>query len=258
MKISSLSCSLKNTKKHLYIFLFILVVLSSTLLVSGSDASSTAPEPGSDEDPIVTKSYVDLELAKFSAEINTRLSRLASELKEAESDDVNEVIDALAGKIFELAKDIHNLNEQVEDLMKFAKFGVVELEPGQVMTLGESAEIILRSGKALAIAGEKGDGLADITTDGVRNNLVTNDIVPLNHLLLISRDDGRGIRAVSNAWVLVKGDFTISDGSSGEEDSTAGEGSATEESQATEENQDTEDDSITGDDSATGNNTGNN
>lgn len=242
---------LKNTIKCLCIFLFI--ALSCTLLVSGSNASSSSPEPGSHEDPIVTKSYVDLELGKLSAEINTRLLQIASELKESKKDD-SVAVDALAGKVFELAMDVHNLNKQVEDLSKFARFKVVELEPGQIMTLGESAEIILRAGKALAIAGEKGDGLADITTDGVKNNLVTNDIVPLNHLLLISRDDGRGIRAVSKVWVLVKGDYTIEDSLSKEEKPDKGENSAAEGSSNTGNNSTAGDNSATGDNSTAGDN----
>ena len=194
----------KNKRRCLYIFLFI--AISGFLLVHSSNVSSTGSEPGSDEDPLVTKSYVDAELGKFSAEINAKLSQIMSELKKSKSD---EAVDAIAGKLFELAKDVDELNKQVAELSKYAKFEVVELEPGQKMILGESAEIILRAGKALAISGEKGDGLADITTDKADNNLTTDDIVPLNHLLLISRDDGRGIRAVSKAWVLVKGNYRI-------------------------------------------------
>ncbi|NLM59144.1 MAG: hypothetical protein GX194_08535, partial [Clostridium sp.] len=90
----------------------------------------------------------------------------------------------------------------------YGKFVPLELNKGQVLIAGESAEIILRGGKALAIGGE-GGGLSDITS-GSGADVNTDQEVPLNHLLLISRNDGRGIKVVSEkAWVLVKGPYTI-------------------------------------------------
>ncbi|GAE87367.1 hypothetical protein [Acetivibrio straminisolvens] len=60
----------------------------------------------------------------------------------------------------------------------------------------------------MAIGGE-GGGLSDITS-GTGADINTDDEVPLNHLLLVSRDDGRGLRVTSEkAWVLVKGPYTI-------------------------------------------------
>lgn len=192
------------TNKKRYFYAFILVVVISLLLVH--TVSGIGPEPGSDEDPLVTKSYVDSELKKLTAQMNSKINLLKSELRKSKSD---EAIETIKEKLFELEKTIDNFNNQIEGQSKYTKFKVVELEAGQSIILGDSAEIILRSGKALAIAGEKGDGLADITTDSKKNNLVTDDIVPLNHLLLISRDDGRGMKAVTKIWVLVKGDYKI-------------------------------------------------
>lgn len=194
--------NLKNKGRYLYIS--VLIIVFSLLLVH--TVSGIGSEPGSDEDPLVTKSYIDSELDKFASEVNSKINLLKSELKKSKSD---EAVEAIAAKLFELAKNVDDLNKQIEEFSKYAKFEVVELEPGQKIILGDSAEVILRAGKALAIAGEKGDGLADITTDSKNNNLVTDDIVPLNHLLLVSRDDGRGIKAVTKVWVLVKGNYRI-------------------------------------------------
>ncbi|NSW90382.1 MAG: hypothetical protein HPY74_06855 [Firmicutes bacterium] len=194
--------NLKNKGRYLYIC--VLIIVFSLLLVH--TVSGIGSEPGSDEDPLVTKSYIDSELDKFASEVNSKINLLKSELKKSKSD---EAVEAIAAKLFELVKNVDDLNKQIEEFSKYAKFEVVELEPGQKIILGDSAEVILRAGKALAIAGEKGDGLADITTDSKNNNLVTEDIVPLNHLLLVSRDDGRGIKAVTKVWVLVKGNYRI-------------------------------------------------
>lgn len=203
-----------NSKSYKrYFNIFILVIVISLLLVH--TVSGVSPEPGSDEDPLVTKSYVDSELGKFTAQINSKINMLKSEFRKSKSDETTEMI---KNKLLELEKTVNSLNKQIEEQSKYSKFSVVELEAGQSIIFGDSTEIILRSGKALAIAGEKGDGLADITTDSKRNNLVTDDIVPVNHLLLAARDDGRGIKAVTKIWVLVKGDYRIK----GEDDTGTG------------------------------------
>jgi len=193
------------------------VIVISLLLVH--TVSGIGPDPGSDEDPLVTKGYVDSELGKFSAQVNSKINLLKSELRKSKSDEDTETVKR---KFLELEETVDNLNNQIEEQLKRTKFKVVELEAGQCIILGDSAEIILRAGKALAISGEKGDGLADITTDSKKNNLVTDDIVPLNHLLLASRNDGRGIKAVAKAWVLVKGGYSI-EGDNIDEDKKADE-----------------------------------
>ena len=198
---------LKFKKKNILVFSFCLVLMLSSLMVYTGMASSTSPEPGSDEDPLITKSYIDAELIRFSEEINSKISKLTSDLNKNSKSD--EAVDALAVKLFELAKEVNELEKQVNELSKFIKYEVVELEAGQKMILGDSTEIILRGGKALAISGENGDGLADVTTDRADNDLKTDNTVPLNHLILVSRDDGRGIKALSKSWVLVKGNYTI-------------------------------------------------
>jgi len=201
-------CFFKDKKKYYLICIPILVVVLGFLTVHTVIGGS--PEPGSSEDPLVSKSYVDSEIKKVTAEMNAKINQLQSGLSQIEkSKDNDEVLEAMAAKIFELSKAVSEINKQLDEYSKYIKFEVVEMEPGQKLILGESAEIILRSGKALAIAGINGDGLADITTDSKQNELITDSIVPVNHLILAARDDGRGIKAVTKISVLVKGDYKI-------------------------------------------------
>jgi len=85
------------------------------------------------------------------------------------------------------------------------KMRVVELAPGQILKGYSGTEIILRGGQATVIDSELG-GLCDVT-GGV--DLRGGEAVPSNHLLIVPRDDGRGIKAVSAAIAMVRGDFTI-------------------------------------------------
>jgi hypothetical protein len=85
-----------------------------------------------------------------------------------------------------------------------SKFEVVEVKAGQtVIFTDDSVEFILRSGDATAIASENG-GLADLT-EGV--DLTSGDFLKKNHLMLVPRNDNRGIVAKSNLWIMIKGTY---------------------------------------------------
>jgi len=125
----------------------IMIILSCVMVLGIGVASGAVATPGSSEDPVVTKSYVDVKVSYVPA----------------------------------------------------------KLEPGQILTGDEGTEIILRSGEATAID-NGANGVSDITAG---KDLMTGNQVSLNHLLLIPRKDGRGIQVSTEAWVLVRGNYTI-------------------------------------------------
>lgn len=167
----------RSYKKSGILTLVIVLGIALVHIVQIVNAAATA-EPGSEEDPLVSQSYVD------------------------------EKINSLKASLDEMTKQYEESQKQLNEIESYGKFVPLELTKDQVLIAGESAEIILRGGKAMAIGGE-GGGLSDITS-GSGADVNTDQEVPLNHLLLISRDDGRGIKVVSEkAWVLVKGPYTI-------------------------------------------------
>ncbi|HHW00306.1 MAG TPA: hypothetical protein GXX36_12205 [Clostridiaceae bacterium] len=120
-----------------------------------------------------------------------------------------EKLEDLEERIDELTALVEVLDQKVEDHSTSLLFEVIELEAGQTLIAGASSEIILRAGKATAISGKDGDGLSDITS-GDGRNLFTGDEIPRDHLLLVSRDDGRGLKAVSQkVYLLFKGTYEI-------------------------------------------------
>lgn len=182
----------KNSRK------FVLVVVLSVAIVHIVQVAyaSVVAEPGSDEDPLVSQSYVDLKFTTLDSKVGELETAADSKLEELEK------------KLEEAGKRLEETEKRLEEIEKYGKFVALELNKDQVLIAGDSAELILRGGKALAIGGE-GGGLSDITS-GTGADVNTDDEVPLNHLLLISRDDGRGLKVTSEkAWVLVKGSYTI-------------------------------------------------
>ncbi len=92
--------------------------------------------------------------------------------------------------------------------MPITDYDVVYLTKGQ--TIIGSSEFILRSGSAVATCPGI-NGINDIT-DGV--DLTNGMEIPWNHLLLVPRDDGRGITVTSvEAYIMARGQYTIIDAS---------------------------------------------
>ena len=134
-----------------------LVIVISVFALTVAVAAA-ADTPGSESDPVVTKSYVDSQIAQIKG-----------------------------GGV------------------SSGTYKAVQLTTGQKMIGSEGAEIILRSGEATAID-NGANGVSDVT--GAKD-LMTGQSVTLNHLLLIPRSDGRGVQALTEAYVMVRGSYTI-------------------------------------------------
>lgn len=152
-----------------------IMIMCSWIVGVTSDAGSTVP--GTVNDPIVTKSYVDKKDGDVKKELAAQIAALGSGTTGGTS------------------------TSQSSGL-----FVVVSPKAGQKIICGASAEIILRAGKATVIAGSAGDGLADLTSG---DDLRAGADVPKQHHLLVSKDDGRGFDIVVDSHILVKGAYTI-------------------------------------------------
>ena len=89
-------------------------------------------------------------------------------------------------------------------------FKVVNVSPGQRLEGGEGTELILRSGIAEAVGNAAGNGITNISTG---TDLRTGARLTANHLVIVPRADGRGIRvpagAAHIAILMVRGAYTI-------------------------------------------------
>ncbi len=190
-------------KRKSKIALIACVILSCVLLVVSSAAG--AGQPGSDADPLVTKSYVDQKIAQLSAQIGTGTGTstgtgtvdtgTVAQLQTDVGDLTKFVIDALT--------EIETLKGRIASLEN--GYTVVEAKAGQKIILSGGSEALLRSGTAVAIKGTNGV-LVDASA-GVDLNDGVN--VPVQHLLISSRTDGRGLLIKSNSFLLIRGAYTI-------------------------------------------------
>lgn len=137
-------------------------------------------EPGSELDPLVTLSYVEKKIEQLKNYIDIELGKKSTE------------------------------NENTA-------WVVVEVPAGNTLICKDGTEIILRSGEAKAVSKitkeiKNGveqiidNGLADVTAG---KDLTMDENIIKNHLLIVPRDDGRGARALTNCFFIVKGDYEI-------------------------------------------------
>lgn len=135
---------------------------------------SAASVPGSADDPVVTKSYVDQQIQR-----------------------------ALGG-----GAAVKPGN--VEPAPTAAVLQVAELLPGQTIYGFEGTEFIVRTGRVVSVPGVNGDGLIDLTAGA---DLTAGWEVNHNHLLLIPRSDSRGLRLHpeydGKAYIVVRGQYEI-------------------------------------------------
>lgn len=110
-------------------------------------------------------------------------------------------------------------NQQIEILKKELGSGgqggassssleVVNVKAGSKLVGAQGTEMILRSGEAKAIGSNLG-GLSDVTKG---QDISDGRSAPANHLLIIPRSDGRGLRANSDIIVMVRGSYSVLEG----------------------------------------------
>lgn len=168
-------------KKQIKLFMIALGILAV-----GTSAYAAKGEAGSANDPLVTKSYVDSQIAAISS--GGSLSKLESTVKAQE-----EMINVLTQEMNELKKQ------------GSSSYTVVTVPEGSSITGMQGTEIIVRSGSGLVLASD-GGGLQDMT-EGI--DLLGGSQVPKYHLVIIPREDGRGIYATKDLIVMVRGGYNI-------------------------------------------------
>ncbi len=179
-------------KKNKLIKSLIVGTISSVVLITTVYAAGTA---GSTDDPIVTKSYVDSQVSSImsiiSSNANTGGNSNSSNVSLTEE---------------QRKQIVEQVTSQVLTLTNNSSYVPVELKNNQVLLGGEGTEIILRSGSANAYV-TTSNGIVNATKG---TELFNNAVVEKNNILIIPREDGRGVRSTSDGtWFIVKGSYTI-------------------------------------------------
>lgn len=170
------------------------VLICATMISIGSAASIT---PGTSEDPVVSKSYVDKKFDELLQVLNTGVGTNSGNSSSNISQE--DIVDSVLEQINKINNDTYN------ETFEKSQFEPVQLLKNQTITGDEGTEIILRSGSAIGF--NMGvNGIINITYG---TEIFNGDEINKNNLLIIPRDDGRGITATTDSWLMVKGGYEI-------------------------------------------------
>ena len=155
----------QNTKKQICLIGAIAIAGFTTLNAANNNV-------GSDTNPLVTKNYVDAEMAKQEQYIT------------------------------ELRQEIQDLRQQKESSDTYK---AVVVPQGQTIYGEDGTEMIVRAGEGTVVT-SGALGIQNVTT----GEDITNGVVaPRNHLLIVPREDGRGLFATRQLTVMVRGGYMI-------------------------------------------------
>ena len=171
------------------------VIIVGVLVTTLGISKDIFADPGSQEDPLVTLSFVEKRIDQVKYYIDQKIDEFSGNVS-SNNDELNNKNEELNNRIVQL--------EQMS-AKEIPKLEVVELKDGQKLIAKAGVEIILRGGKATAITSQAG-GLSDVT--GAIDIKQGQDI-PANHLLIIPRDDGRGVFVEQYAIFMIKGEYEI-------------------------------------------------
>jgi len=155
-------------------------LLTVTTLYAADSGAGTA------SDPVVTKSYVDKKIAEVNTGGNVQ-------------GNVEEQLKAQQQLINTLSAQVMTLNQES------STYKIVSVPQGKSILGKQGSEMIIRAGEAAVISAQ-GGGLQDITSGA---DISAANAAPKYHLLLIPREDGRGLFATKTLTIMVRGGYTV-------------------------------------------------
>ena len=151
-----------------------IIATLAVLLIISHFRTPTYAQPGTPSDPLVTQRYVDDRIAALQTQITALQNQQGSNIPGP----------GTPGQV--------------------VPFTPLFVPRGSTLFAEAGAEIILRGGSASVVAGP--NGLVDVTAG---RDIASGQPVSRNHLLLVPATDGRGLHITADAWLMIKGGFSI-------------------------------------------------
>jgi hypothetical protein len=171
-------------KKRIVTMILAISAIVIFSIYSNTSADGIAAQPGSVDDPMVTKTYVDEQVKQqVAAQINTQVN-------------------------IEVAAQIEKLKKDLPISSGGAALTVVQLAAGQTLIAGAGSELIVRTGSVKAVSTD-GNGIPDVTGG---KDIAAGTTITLNHLLIFPTDK-RGIKPdpkkAEAIFVMVRGGYKL-------------------------------------------------
>lgn len=181
-------------RSSVLIFLGILSVIAvvSVIVVATLDGSREQTATSQ------TKQQVEVEDDKVDTTVTKETTLHLEELKE----ELERIEKTNKEALIEIEKLRAELKEEI--LSDKGTFIIVELKAEEKLLADAGTEMILRSGQAVALGNEHNEGIINVTQG---TNVKAGEGLIKNSLVIVPRKDGRGLRAITGCYVMVKGGY---------------------------------------------------
>lgn len=166
------------------------LLVVSALLVSACVMAVAVHAYDGTNDPVISLSYLKQYIQTM---VNPQINTLQAK------------IDAMEAELEILRQEDSSFDPSSASLEQYTVLHVMQ---GTVVNASAACDIMLRAGEAEAVVPESAQGnLSDYT---VGTEIADGQAIPLNHMILIARGDGRGIRVLSGeAYIMIRGEYTV-------------------------------------------------
>lgn len=166
------------------------IIIALGIFASLIFVTAIATDPGSEKDPLISLSYFE-----------NKIETLKNDLTEVLSETINNKFEELKENIEKSLTDIEKNGVSAP-----TEFEIITLNENEIILCEAGTEIIVRSGKSIVVTSETSSGgISDITAG---KDLINNEEITNNHLLIVPKSDGRGIKATVTGAVMIKGKYT--------------------------------------------------
>lgn len=183
---------MKSIKLSYVIVMLVVAIVGTFIVTDQLSAGSVADtsQPGSVQDPLVTKTYVD---QKLQALVQAEVAKAIPSPTPTPTPTPKPSPTPSPSPTATPAPTSTNVTLKI-----------VTLSINQRLMLGANAEIIVRAGTVRVYSAVTGASLLDVTS---ARDLRVGTIVPANHLLVIAFP-GRGVKAAGTSTIMVRGAYT--------------------------------------------------
>lgn len=183
---------MKSIKLSYVIVMLVVAIVGTFIVTDQLSAGSVADtsQPGSVQDPLVTKTYVD---QKLQALVQAEVAKAIPSPTPTPTPTPKPSPTPSPSPTATPAPTSTNVTLKI-----------VTLSINQRLMLGANAEIIVRAGTVRVYSAVTGASLLDVTS---ARDLKVGTIVPANHLLVIAFP-GRGVKAAGTSTIMVRGAYT--------------------------------------------------
>ena len=181
------------------------------ILIAVFTVGALAADPGSSDDPLISLSYFEDKIESLKETLLEDLSNAFNlkfnDLSDDFTNKFDEAVETFSDELRDSKKELDDTLEEIREngVSAPTEFKVITLGEGEIILCEAGTEIIVRSGKSVVVTDKNSSGgISDITAG---KDLANNEAIVNNHLLIVPKADGRGIKANITGAIMIKGNY---------------------------------------------------